>query len=119
MRNDFVVGLQKLGYNLTEHGHNRLWFPYLIPLGRFAGSEIRLGFEVDDGYPAVPPHGPHIAPKLLPVNGGGGIHPDGAIHVSPFGEDWEHWSRPHPDWERTDRSVKAYMAFIRRLFDFQ
>jgi hypothetical protein len=118
MRIEFVNGLMKLGFAVNEMEGNRLWFPYLIPVGCFAETEIKLGFEVNDDFPVVAPHGPHIAPLLLPITGGGGTHPYGAIHASPFGPEWEHWSRPHPEWEKTDRSVKAYMSFIRRLFDF-
>ena len=118
-RQDFINGLRALGYQVEEQGDNRISFTYEVPLGRFVGQLIRLGFQVNDDFPANPPSGPHVTPRLLPLKSDG-EHPDGRIHASPtFGEDWEYWSRPYPEWHRTDRSVKSYMAHIRHLFDTQ
>ena len=119
MRSDFVKGLQDLGYEVADHGEGRLAFPYAVEVGRFAGQTIQLGFIVGDDFPAVPPSGPHLSPQLLPMNTGTNVHPHGGIHSSPFGEGWEYWSRPFADWAKGDRCVRAYMAFVRRLFHTQ
>jgi hypothetical protein len=89
-----------------------------VPVGRFIGQKVKVGFQVNDDFPANPPGGPHISPRLLPLKSGG-EHPSGQVHASPLGDDWEYWSRPYPEWHRTDRSVKAYMAHVRHLFDTQ
>ncbi len=82
---------------------------YSIPIGRRLGEQIRLGFDVPTDFPVTPPGGPRVSPKLG--------HPDGAVHAAPdFGTEWEYWSRPFPNWAGTDRTVRSYMAHIRRLF---
>ena len=120
-RQDFIDQLQKLGLQVQRIADDRVSFPYEIPVGRFAGQVIQLGFVVQDDFPLNPPaSGPHISPHLLPLNNQSQSHPEGGIHKSdPFGTDWQYWSRPHKDWQTTDRSAKAYMAFIRRLFESQ
>lgn len=115
-RQDFIEGLRAEGHDVRELGGNRVAFEYTIPVGRLTGKEIELGFDANDDFPANPPHGPHIRPRLLPLKSGG-EHPSGQIHASPFGEEWEHWSRPYEHWSRTDRTVSSYMAHIRRLFE--
>jgi hypothetical protein len=128
-RKDFVEQLQILGYEVEERGEDRLAFPYVIPVGRFAGKKILLGFIVHDDFPMTPPSGPHISPRLLPLHPGSDLpHPQGGVHESPFDapagggiktELWEYWSRPFPGWAGTKRTVKAYMAHIRNLFESQ
>ena len=119
-RSDFITQLQSLGYQIEELGGNRLCFCYVIPVGKFMGQEICLGFLVGDDFPVTPPSGPHVSPRLLPLNTTSKSHPDGGIHDSKdFGPDWEYWSRPFPKWAGTDRTVKTYMGHIRRLFDTQ
>lgn len=117
-RQDFIDGLHALGYDIKEYGDNRLSFKYEVPIGRFMEQVIMIGFQVNDDFPANPPGGPHVCPRLLPLQSGG-EHPSGQIHASQFGDDWEYWSRPYPEWQHTDRSVKSYMAHIRHLFDSQ
>jgi hypothetical protein len=117
-RKDFIDQLKALNYQVEELPENRLAFDYRVPVGKFAGKDIRLGFVVADDFPQNPPSGPHVSPRLLPLQSGG-QHPSGGINASPFGEDWEYWSRPFQGWAGTDRSVKAYLAFIRQLFDTQ
>lgn len=115
-RQDFINGLRALGFQVQDHGDGRVSFPYPVPVGRFIGQTIKLGFLVNDDFPANPPGGPHISPRLLPIRSGG-EHPTGQVHPSPsFGEDWEYWSRPYNVWHNTDRTVKFYMAHIRHLF---
>lgn len=66
-------------------------------------------------FPRTPPHGPHFSPALLPVNLDASSHPN-RVHPSNFGHDWVHWSRPHPLWETTGRSVAVYLAYVKALF---
>ena len=115
-RQDFIDQLRNLGYEVTDLGDNRLWVPFAIPSGRLAGQEIKLGFVVGEDFPATPPSGPHVSPQLFPLQAGG-THPTGGIHTSPFGGDWQYWSRPFPNWGGSDHTVRAYMAHVRHLFD--
>lgn len=128
-RKDFAEQLTALGYKVEERGENRLAFRYIIPVGRFEGQEIWLGFVANDDFPANPPSGPHLSPRLLPLHPGNDLpHPQGGVHESPFDtsqsggpktDQWEYWSRPCNGWAATDRTVKAYMAYIRTLFATQ
>jgi len=128
-RKQFIEQVQALGYDVKELGEDRLAFAYVIPLGRFTRQQILLGFVVHDDFPVNPPSGPHISPQLLPLHPGGDLpHPRGGVHESPFDTPinggaktalWEYWSRPFPGWAATDRTVKAYMAHIRNLFETQ
>jgi hypothetical protein len=119
-RVDFGHGLRKLGLDPEEFADGRIIFPYNIPAGPQQGQAIRLGFVVGDDFPLNPPSGPHLSPRLLPINTAGGLHPLASIHESPtFGSDWEYWSRPYPNppgWANTDRSVKVYLKYIEHLF---
>lgn len=118
-RKDFIDQLEALNYKVEERGDNRLAFRYTIPVGPFVDREIWLGFIVGDDFPLTPPSGPHISPQLLPLNTSSNQHPHGGIHLSDFGPEWEYWSRPFQGWATTDRTVKAYMAHIRALFNNQ
>ena len=115
-RIDFINQLQVLGYNVQEPAPGFLSFEYEIPVGKFSGQKVNIAFQFDNGFPMNPPAGgPHFKPQLLPITGGGGTHPFGAVHNSPIGSEWEYWSRPFKDWNRTDKTVKTYMAHIRNL----
>jgi hypothetical protein len=119
-RKHFVEQLKAMGFSVEEIGEDRVAFPFTVAVGKFAGKEIRLGFVVPGDFPDTPPSGPHISPQLLPFNNTSQKHPEGGIHKSdPFGQDWQYWSRPCPNWATTDRSVRAYMAHIVHLFDTQ
>ena len=116
---DFLAQLTDLGYDATELAPGRVVFPYTVESGRFAGKEVRVGFEVPGDFNLTPPSGPHIFPRLLP-NESGGAHPSGGIHDSQnFGPDWHYWSRPLSHWNQTDRTVRAVLAHLRHLFDTQ
>lgn len=117
-RQDFINGLKSLGFEPHDNGDGKVSFEYTVPVGRFMEQVIKIGFQVNDDFPVNPPGGPHVSPQLLPLKSVG-EHPLGQVHGSPFGADWEYWSRPYPEWNKTDRSVKAYMAHIRHLFDTQ
>lgn len=116
-RADFIEGLRTLRFEPEDLGDGKVASPYVIETGRFSGTAIKLGFIVPDDFSLNPPGGIHVCPRLLPHQGGG-THPSGGIHDSPFGSDWQYWSRPIADWA-TDRSVRAVIAHVRRLFDTQ
>jgi hypothetical protein len=118
-RQDFINQLQTIGYSVEDKGNGKLCCKYSIPIGRFIGQEIMLGFVVADDFPANAPSGPHISPQILPINRDG-KHPNGRVHPSdPFGDGWEYWSRPYPSWGATDKTVKTYMKHIVQLFATQ
>lgn len=113
---DFINELKALGYNAQEYSNDFVCFDYEIPVGKFLGRKVKLAFQFDNAYPMNPPSGgPHFSPLLLPITGGGGSHPFGAIHNSPLGIEWEYWSRPFISWNITDKNAKTYMAHIRNL----
>lgn len=117
-RQDFIDQLKALRYEPQELPEGRIAFDYTVPLGRFVGQQIRLGFSVGDDFPMNPPSGPHISPHLLPLKNGG-VHPYGQVLPSPFGPEWQYWSRPFPGWAGTDRTVRTYLAHIRHLLETQ
>ena len=118
---DFIEQLKQLGLDPKDRGNGRISFEYTVPVGKFYGEKVELGFEVPADFPLNPPSGPHVSPRLLPLNNTQGVpHPAGGIHESKnFGATWEYLSRPFPEWKNTDRTVRAYMAHIRGLFATQ
>jgi hypothetical protein len=118
-REDFMNQLRLLGFEPSNPTGDRVIFDFAVPVGKYIGEKLQMGFLVGDDWPRTPPSGPHISPQLLPITGGGGVHPAGGIHNSDFGPAWEYWSRPCTHWANTDRTVKAYMAHINRLFEVQ
>ena len=117
-KQDFINQLIELGYEARDMGDNKIVFKYMIPIGKLVGQEITIGFLVKDDFPANPPSGPHVSPRILPINTNSGSHPNYGIHESKqFGSDWEYWSRPFPEWGKTDHTVRTYLAHIRHLFE--
>jgi hypothetical protein len=115
-RKDFISQMESLGYAVSEFPPDFISIEYIIPVGKFYGQKVNMAFQVNDSFPMNPPPGPHFKPHLLPVTGGGGTHPFGAIHNSPLGADWQYWSRPfNKHWNSTDRTVKTYLAHIKNL----
>ena len=119
----FVDGMAKLGYSpeIVDRASGRVQFPYTVEAGKHQGETVTLGFTVPADFPMTTPAGPHVQPK---VHGGvsqGTEHPNGAIHANrEFGEAFEYWSRPFPDWQAESlKSVATYMAFIRQLWATQ
>jgi len=115
---DFVTGLEALAF-VVERLPAGVAIDYQIPLGPRTGLTIKLGFQVADDWPVNPPSGPHVRPHLLPFNSSGTHHPNGGVHASGFGAEWQYWSRPfwtRIGWSNTDRSVTTYMRFIANLF---
>jgi|SRR6266446_4984357 len=116
-RQEFIDQLTVMGYQPEPGENNLVAFHYNIPVGKFRGQEISLGFAVSDDFPLNPPGGPHVSPSLLPLNPTSGSHPTCGIHNSPFGAEWQYWSRPFQNWAATKRTARVYMAHIRHLFD--
>lgn len=117
---EFIDGLRALRYDVTERDANRVTFLYPVEVGKFAGQIVTIGYDVPGDFPLNAPGGPHVSPKLLPVTGGGGSHPSGAVHESPgFGPDFEYWSRPMHHWANTKRRVTDVLAYLHRLFETQ
>lgn len=115
----FKVGLEELGYLVEEGDGNRLTFKFKINGGRFAGTQVQLGLEVPPDFDVTCPTGPHICPRLIPLNPGG--TGNDRAHESPFGADWEYLSRPFGEnqkgWNRVNRSARAYVRHITRILD--
>jgi hypothetical protein len=106
---EFVLQLKTLQYHVIEVAGTRVKLEYSIPVGRHLGENVMLGFDVPADFPNTPPGGPRLSPRLG--------HPRGAVHEAPdFGTDWEYWSRPFPNWAQCEKTVRAYMAHIRSLF---
>jgi hypothetical protein len=112
----FAKQLEALGYKVTEAG-DRVSFPFKIETGKRAGEEITLGFVVSGDFMLNPPSGPHVRPRLLPINPAQAPHPLGGVQESPFGAEWQYWSRPIQHWQQTRRNAADYMAHIHRLFE--
>jgi hypothetical protein len=98
----YTAGVQNAG------GAEFVVFDYLIPVGAHAGQTVQVGLQGHD-WPTNPPGGPHIRPRIL--------HPgDNSHHSSPLGQDAVYWSRPHPRWSDTARTLDEYLAHVRTLF---
>lgn len=108
----FAEGLRKLGIEpvLVEGADDLLYFEYEIQNGPRTGEQVELGLQIPANFDLEPPHGPYYRPKILTGRGLDGVHQNRA-----FGPDWEHWSRPHSNWNSTDRSVRAYLRHLRTL----
>lgn len=112
----FADELRKLGITVEETlSGNRVIIEYEPSTGRFRGQHLRLGFEVPPNFPRTPPGGPHVSPALLPINRTAARHPDKVL-PSAFGNDWQYWSRPFPNWNGRG-GVARYLAFVDKLFD--
>ena len=102
----FLAALAGRGYDPALQ-NDFLIFGYAIEVGSRAGQQVRIGLQIPADWPLTPPPGPHVSPRLG--------HPHGAVHPSPLGAGWEYWSRPAQNWA-ADRSVRAYLRHLRRLF---
>jgi len=117
-KDKFAEGLERLGYEVEDKGSSRLAIKHTIGQGRFKGCEVLIGFEVPGDFELTPPSGPHISPRLLPINTGGADHHTRA-HESPnFGDEWEYLSRPFPvgEWPR-QRNVGSYLNYVIQLLE--
>lgn len=104
---DMSAELEAMGMGISNPMGDFISFSMAIPAGPRRGKIIRIAFQVPGDFPATPPPGPHVSPRLG--------HPDGAVHASALGADWEYWSRPFPNWTSTDKTASDYMAHIRLL----
>jgi hypothetical protein len=117
---DFMAGLRALGYEPEQRVDGFVTFDYEIEVGPLASRLIKLALQAPGDWPANPPSGPYVSPRLLPVNPDATPgHPHGAVHEAPqLGPEWQYWSRPVvASWPQTDRTVLAYLGHLRHLFD--
>jgi hypothetical protein len=113
----FPDQIRDLGYSVTENG-NQISFPFKIETGKRVGEEITLGLVIHPDVMLNPPSGPHVRPRLFPIHPEQDVpHPFGGVHESPFGSEWQYWSRPMHQWAETRRNAADYMAHIHRLFE--
>lgn len=113
---EFADQLRNLGFDVSEPKPGFLAFPYEIELGSRQGETVMLAFQAPS-FPASPPPGPHVSPRLMPQNTSSQTHPEGGIHASDLGDEWQYWSRPFNRWEQTKRTAGDYLAFVRSLFE--
>lgn len=118
-RDEFIAQLRALGFDVRQEKEPLYSFAYTVPSGRFAGQQVRIALQLAGDVHFNPPPGPHVSPRLLPQKPTAGVHPNDGVHESPLGPDWQYWSRPFPNWTKTDRSARAYMSHINTLFDTQ
>lgn len=112
-RIDFINELNILGYETQEESDGMVVFIYTIPVGKNKGKTLNVGYQISNDYPMNCPHGPHFQSGLI----ADWFEPAANIHNSPLGANWRHWSRPFPDWNRTQRNVKVYLAHIRNVLN--
>lgn len=112
-RADFITQLKELGYRIDEKPNGMVILAYTVPLGKNKGKKLRLGFQVGNDFPMNCPPGPHFESKIVE----GWIEPRTNIHNSPLGPNWRYWSRPFPDWNRTPKTAKVYLAHIKNLLN--
>lgn len=110
-RTDFIAQARELGFNVEDHS-SHVEFLYESPVGSNIGKKVMIAFVVDDSFPMNCPTGPSF--KEIDI---GWVHSPNNVHPNyfGFGQGWFYWSRPFPEWNSTDHTVKAYMAHVRRL----
>jgi hypothetical protein len=119
---EFTRQLADLGYATCTPEPGFVTFAYEIEVGPLAGEPIELGMRPSENLAMAPPGGILVRPHLLPLNPDAAVgHPYGAVHpastASVGDASWQYWSRPHPNWAATDRTVKAYLhGHVRALF---
>jgi hypothetical protein len=118
----FATQLREVGYSVRELSNGHVLCEYTVEVGCHAGTDVKLGFQVPGDFPFTPPSGPHVSPHIHPIHPGG-THPTGGVlpsnDRSEFGQEFQYWSRPHPNWPTTKRRAADYMAFIRHLWATQ
>ena len=115
-REEFERQLTEMGIELdANQPGNRVAFDYVICAGRFVGTKIKLGFVVPPDFSRTPPGGPHISPRLLPMNPSAPNHPHRTA-ASEFGADWQYLSRPYRGKWTGQKGVAEYLAHIDHLF---
>jgi hypothetical protein len=120
----FIAGLKEAGYNpdIVPGKPDHVAFAYEVPTGKYAGRGVNIGLVVPPDFPITPPGGIHIS-SLIHPNKGGGDHPTGGVHDSPFqghlSQSWQYWSRPFHEWGKTKKTVAAYLGHLWKLWDTQ
>ena len=118
----FIAGLTAMGYRPRQlvRDASAVYFDYVVPAGPHKGREVRIGLIVPPSFPMTAPGGPYVSPRILPITGGGGVHPTGGIHafdhLNAAGGEWEYWSRPCGPWKDGRKTVGAYMAHVANLW---
>lgn len=114
---EILKQLIERNFEAWMHTNGFVCFKFKIPHGKFKDRDIEIALDAKQ-FPLNPPSGPYIRPHLLPITGGGGKHPYGAIHdrKKPTSE-FQYWSRPLNGW-KSGMDMDDYLAFIRTLFDF-
>jgi len=115
-RSEFIDELKARVGDVQDHGNGRVSFAFMPEFGRCVGQAFRIGYEIPIDYPASPPSGVHVLPRIFP-NCPGTKHPSDGISDSPLGPEWHFWSRSMPHWKETKRSVKDVLDHLWRLFD--
>jgi hypothetical protein len=115
-RDSFIAEFTAMGFQIEVPKTEFIAFPFTIPVGKLAGTKIKLGLQILGDAPINPIPGPHISPPLLPPNTTAEPHPKGGIHASPLGDGWQYWSRPFKEWKEGERTARRYMAHLNNLF---
>ena len=109
----FAQQLRDAGIAVEETHGDRVAFAYSMDDGGYATPSLRVGVVVPPTFPDEPPGGIHVHPRRRADNTGA-QHPD-RVAQSPFGPDWEYWSRPFPGWASQNRNARAYRRWIDHL----
>lgn len=116
-REEFERQLRAMGIEPdSAQPDNRVAFDYVVPGGRFVGKQIKMGFVVPPDFARNPPGGPHISPRLLPMNPNAPAHPHRTAE-SEFGSDWQYLSRPYRGTWTGKKGVAEYLAHVDYLFE--
>ena len=110
-RVDFINQLKAIGFETQELNNSIIAIEYLVPIGKNKGKTVQLGFQVQDDFPMNCPAGLHFNA----ANIGDWKEPRQNVSDSPLGSGWRYWSRRFPDWNRTDRSVRTFLAHVRNI----
>jgi hypothetical protein len=108
---EFVNQLKALGFEPQELDTDKVYFEYEVPVGKNMGKKILMGFEQTASFPMSAPPGPHIKP----ISDGWIQHPSNIHDNIAFGVGWKYWSRPFNEWNQSDKTVKIYLAHIKRV----
>jgi hypothetical protein len=115
-RDKFKQGLEDLNYLVETKDEDKAIIPFVITAGKFAGQQVKVGFQVPVDFEMTCPGGPHVSPRLIPINTGGPDHSTRAAESPQFGPEWEYLSRPFNQWAHK-RTVKRYMEYVADLLN--
>lgn len=115
-REEFERQLRELGIEPSAgQSDGRIIFDYAVTSGKFAGQQVKIGLVVPPDFARTPPGGLHVCPRLLPMNPNAPDHPNRTAD-SPFGTEWQYWSRPFRGRWTGRQGVADYLAHIDHLF---